>query len=90
MITKQNNKQPVLFHCPSHSNQATGTSFAHDVLCIHTMAYGNQLLQEIAKLLPNPRVMAAIGSINVVDVDILPYLIQKSRIIPVEIAEPLE
>jgi hypothetical protein len=54
------------------------------------MAYGNQLLQEIAKLLPNPRVMAAIGSINVVDVDIPPYLIQKSCIIPIEIAEPLE
>ena len=90
MITEQNKKQPVLFHCPSHSHQATGTSFAHDVLCIHTMAYGNQLLQEIAKLLPNPCVMAAIGSINVVDVDILPYLIQKSCIIPIEIAEPLE
>ena len=81
MITEQNKKQSVLFHCPSHSHQVTVTSFAHDVLCIHTMAYGN---------LPNPRVMAAIGSINVVDVYIPPYLIQKSCIIPVEIAEPLE
>ena len=32
MITKQNKKNLVLFHCPSHSHQVTGTSFAHDVL----------------------------------------------------------
>ena len=38
MITEQNKKQSVLFHCPSYSHQVTGTSFAHDVLCIHTMA----------------------------------------------------